>query len=436
MHDCDPDPRVPVNPSRQAPPRRVPAGVPGIRTTSYAPPSTSVYPVYTRVPTQTYDSPYQSSTTSAPDSSTYRPTTFSQSNDQTQTPQTFTATTNGNQDIYVSSTTPISVTIIDKNENANSDRSPVDNSQDIIYARDGNAPTNGQYVEVPYEADESEADQFQDELPPRGDVAPSSNYRVDQPDQFYHELPRARYSGPYQPPAQNVQSQSRGEPTERNYYGEDVTIEPRTNRTNNGTRGNQSKQERLIELYTGNGGISEVGQTEEQVTSGRYTNGDSSYRDIGNVQARVVSVTPPPENAVPSETVNTRRIVVSKQVETVREIEVPENRTNSNNRNRDRSGAYVSDNGSNRYRSNARDNYNGANGYNYDSNGYNSNGPNRSGASANYESSTASSSTTTGGGSDYYISTTTPATSSQRTIYVQPVSQEFAAQKAIPPAKK
>lgn len=65
------------------------------------------------------------------------------------------------------------------------------------------------------------------------------------------------------------------------------------------------------------GGVADVG-------FGR--SGSASYPvDAGNVRARVVSATPAPAFAAPTgERVNTRRVVVSRPVETLREVEVAE----------------------------------------------------------------------------------------------------------------
>lgn len=294
-----------------------------------------------------------------------------------------------------------------------------------------------------------------------------SQYQAEQPDQFYHELPRGRYSNdPNRTPQTfNVYSRSNGEPTEDSYnngrYGANVVdIEPKghnnTNNQNQTLVGN-SQQARLIELYTGNDGVSEIGQTGDQ-TNSQYRN--AQYQDVGNVRARVVSVTPPPAAAIPTETVNHRRIVVSKPVTTVREeVEADNSTTNSQNenykaynqRNRDNSnfnggdstyqsnegvqysGSYRNENYYNNGKSNSGLNnqyQNGDNNANYKQNfqsnedNLNYNGDTQT-KNENYENSTPS---------GVYISTT-PSTASQRIIYVQPVSQEFAQQKAVPPKK-
>lgn len=334
--------------------------------------------------------------------------------------------------------------------------------------------------------DEYSPDQFQNELPPRGDI---SQYRAEQPDQFYHELPRGQYTNdPNRPPQTfNVYSRSNGDPTERTpYNGEEqaevVEIEPKgRNFTNkqNGTYGND-QQARLIELYTGNGGVSEVGQVDDQ-TNSRYTsnnnnnynnnNRNGQYQDVGNVRARVVSVTPPPATALPVETVNRRRIVVSKPVTTVQEVVEADNSNNSTGdaQNGNYRSNYVdqrndnrenSNNADGRYRSNFESNGNyGSGSYNQNqqnnnNNNYN-NGRYNSEYSGNYRS---ESNYNANGNNDYdrnqnnqrgsqskngkyeesgsstgvYISTT-PSSASQRIIYVQPVSQDFAQQKAVAP---
>lgn len=197
----------------------------------------------------------------------------------------------------------------------------------------------------------------------------------------------------------------------------------------------------MIQLYTDNGGVSEVGQTENPSGS-RYTyqnNRNAQYQDAGNVRARVVSVTPPPATALPTETVNRRRIVVSKPVTTIQEIVESDNSTkgnsnfDNNSRNQlNRNGQYQSNHESDNNRNN-----NNENNFNTNSNLE----FNRSYKNANYRDSNEFNSDTQTTRANYeetrsgvHISTT-PSSASQRIIYVQPVSQEFAQQRAVPPKK-
>lgn len=360
------------------------------------------------------------------------------------------------------------MTIVDKNNENNSTKNF--QGQDIVYA--GDAQSN-----------ENSPDQFQNELPPRGDL---SQYRAEQPDQFYHELPRGRYTNdPSRPPSTfHVQTKSNGEPTEDPYYGDEeaevVEIgRNSTNNQNNQTSYGNNQQARLIQLYTDNDGISEVGQTEDQANA-RYSNPDNGnrhaqYQDVGNVRARVVSVTPPPATAIPTETVNRRRIVVSKPVTTVQEVVEADNSTNGSQRGNYRSD-YVDGNGGNQDNQHFNNGNNDRNQNNFESNSHNSNGAsgnyqNDNGYNGNYNSEQSAnyrsgennngnyhqanndgndSDRNYNGGSQSkkanYESTpststgvfisTTPSTASQRIIYVQPVSQNFAQQKAIPPKKQ
>lgn len=475
-------------------------------------------------------------------------------------------TTPQQSEIYISSTTPVTVTIVDKNENNTQSRKTPFQTPGIIYAGQGGqgqgnqgqgnqgAAQNGQrsqggqgfYYSQPVQngqSDENQADQFQNELPPRGDL---SQYRsAEQPDQFYHELPRSRYTNqPNRPPqAYNVYSRSRGEPTEAPYGriedAEIVEIDRMRNGTNARNRtgqGNNQQTARLIQLYTGNGGVTEVGQTDDQ-TNSRYSpdqnqnqnqNQNAQYQDAGNVRGRIISVTPPPATAIPTETVNRRRIVVSKPVTTVEEIVEPDNSTSAdgqsgnnnqrgnyrsnyadgnrrdqqqqqrnynsngdrdqsnrnfnNNGDRDQNNRNFNNNGDSRANSRYQNSFesdqfndngesakyrndNNFSGYddnssefngNFRSAEYNNNADNyRSGEyygdsrenfdDGNYDGNVNSqsqsrkanveddskSSTPTG----VFISTT-PSTASQRIIYVQPVSQDFASQKAVPPKKQ
>ncbi|XP_014613715.1 PREDICTED: uncharacterized protein LOC106792087 [Polistes canadensis] len=81
---------------------------------------------------------------------------------------------------------------------------------------------------------------------------------------------------------------------------------------------NKSNQNRLIELLTARGSVSEVG-------FGRA--GDLSRQNIeaGHVRARVLSATPAPDDAEPTDQrVSTRRVVVSRPIETLQEVDVVE----------------------------------------------------------------------------------------------------------------
>lgn len=324
---------------------------------------------------------------------------------------------NEQKEVFVSSSTPVSVTIIESGENNNgstnqNSNNQINNNPDIIYAKNGRLTLPSNNNKNFYGNDEDDVDQVADELPPRGDSASSNNYRASEPDQFYHEAPRGRYTnnGPYQPPVRNVQTKYNGEPTERNEYAEEIPAgryndqqqqlqQQQQNSTGpNSKYVNGDQNQRLIELYTGNGGVTEVGRSHAAYTSGEnsdYTNNNNNnynnnnndngheYKNVGNVRARVISVTPPPENSVPSEHINTRRIVVSKYIQTVEDVDTSANGTANATGSRAESAAQINGNGNN-------------------------------------------------GASSYYISTT-PAPKGQRIIYVQPVSQDVAERKATAP---
>lgn len=280
-------------------------------------------------------------------------------------------------DIYISSTTPISVTIVDKNDKDDDQNRTSVQNHDILYA------------DTP--------DQVQNEVPPRGDL---SQYRAEQTDQFYYELPSSRYTNePDRPPqaVSNVYTKSNGEPTPFYYNDRE------RNSTRNGTSNTGN-----IELYTEN---------DEDQPSSRYTSNNSQNdQNVGSVRARVISVTPPPATAVPTETVNKRRIVVDVPITTVQEVvEAADNSNSTGNSQNYRQN--FNNNANGQYRSNK---YNTENNENY----YNNN--NYDTSKANYEAKKPTSS------NGVYISTT-PTTASQRIIYVQPVSQDFAQQKATPP---
>lgn len=498
-------------------------------------------------------------------------------------PRATTLTTKSQSDIFISSTTPLAVTIIERNDDSKNSTTPAPKrptnnhhgfQSDIIYARpnDQYGNNNGN--------NNGNTDDFTNELPPRGDT---SQYRAsEQPDQFYHELPRSRYSNNPAPQQQNAGNAEFGRYTNEQYdmnrgpnvytksNGEEgdefdnrdgfVAISP--SRSNNGTGNrNQTKyanrqQERYILYETGGnsnndqGEVAEVeqidSQSEENERNGKYqagnnnyqngqyradngqyenqndqyrsefandNNGNAQYRsdnsqeqngqyraennqyqgqyrepngqyreqngqfnqnqgqsgqyraesnefaegidqgsdenaqyqdknsqtpqynrysnsnsqnvaNDGGVTARVISVTPPPANAQPTETVYRRRISVSKPITTLQLVEEPTNSTSNgfNNNN--------NYNNANNYRSQQNQYDNNSNRGNYN-NGANGNDNNRNAANAQQVNGSGKGGSNSATG--FYVSTT-PSTASQRIIYIQPVPQDFAQQKAVTPA--
>nr|CAD7204889.1 unnamed protein product [Timema douglasi] len=80
----------------------------------------------------------------------------------------------------------------------------------------------------------------------------------------------------------------------------------------------QANQQRLIQLLTARGGIAEVG-------FGRSGAAEGPVGDAGQVRARVLSASSASEYAAPAgERVSTRRVVVSRPIETVQEFDVVE----------------------------------------------------------------------------------------------------------------
>ncbi|XP_015122598.1 uncharacterized protein LOC107045021 [Diachasma alloeum] len=80
---------------------------------------------------------------------------------------------------------------------------------------------------------------------------------------------------------------------------------------------NRSNQQKLIDLLTARGGVADVGFSRDGLSS--------SVGDAGHVRARVISATPAPEYAEPTgERVSTRRVVVSRPIETLQEVDVLE----------------------------------------------------------------------------------------------------------------
>ncbi|GFG40955.1 hypothetical protein Cfor_04700 [Coptotermes formosanus] len=81
---------------------------------------------------------------------------------------------------------------------------------------------------------------------------------------------------------------------------------------------NQANQQRLIQLLTARGGVAEV-------DFGRAGPSPPPVGEAGPVRARVLSATPAPPHAPPAgERVSTRRVVVSRPIETVQDIDVVE----------------------------------------------------------------------------------------------------------------
>ncbi|KAF7989555.1 hypothetical protein HCN44_008229 [Aphidius gifuensis] len=81
---------------------------------------------------------------------------------------------------------------------------------------------------------------------------------------------------------------------------------------------NQANQQKLIEFLTARGAVAEVG-------FGRDGEVSSQVSEAGHVRARVISATPAPENSeAAGERVSTRRVVVSRPIETLEQVDVVE----------------------------------------------------------------------------------------------------------------
>ncbi|XP_076380473.1 uncharacterized protein LOC143259982 [Megalopta genalis] len=80
----------------------------------------------------------------------------------------------------------------------------------------------------------------------------------------------------------------------------------------------KTNQNRLLELLTARGNVAEVG-------FGRSGFVNSALEDVSRVRGRVLSATPAPDNAEPAdERVSTRRVVVTRPIETLQELNVVE----------------------------------------------------------------------------------------------------------------
>ncbi|XP_076645019.1 uncharacterized protein LOC143354646 [Halictus rubicundus] len=81
----------------------------------------------------------------------------------------------------------------------------------------------------------------------------------------------------------------------------------------------KNNQNRLLELLTARGNVAEVG------FGSRSGLAKSALEEIGRVRGRVLSATPAPDNADPAdERVSTRRVVVTRPIETLQEVNVVE----------------------------------------------------------------------------------------------------------------
>lgn len=249
----------------------------------------------------------------------------------------------------------MSVTIVDEYvPNDNSVNGYAQNSQvnpndtvDIIYAdnntakRRPNNNSNNNNYDTDTTVESEDPDEFLHEVPVSNDA--SAKYRDEQTDQFFHELPRSRTRANYQSPTIHVETRPHGAPK---IYSEDLKQDPDSEVTNKNATKGTDQQAKLIDLYTGNGGVTEVSSvTPTPRPSAAYTaprnNNNNNYnndnensdefKDVGGIRARVIQVTPAPPNAVPQETSKTRRVVVSKHVTTVQEVEIPVRRNNTAN---------------------------------------------------------------------------------------------------------
>lgn len=111
----------------------------------------------------------------------------------------------------------------------------------------------------------------------------------------------------------NLNGASSNEPLVAHDPSPSVIVSP-----NSSPEQDQQNQNRLIELLTARGNVAEVG-------FGHSSPSQSAIGDAGQVRGRVISATPAPESAEPAdERVSTRRVVISRPIETLQEVNVVE----------------------------------------------------------------------------------------------------------------
>ncbi|EFN79356.1 uncharacterized protein LOC105187878 [Harpegnathos saltator] len=143
---------------------------------------------------------------------------------------------------------------------------------------------------------------------------------IDNPD-FRNAINRARLSQ-FRTSEPRAAAESNGTPLDRSAprfiaHDPSPSVVP-SQRQRISAEDSKINQDRLIDLLTARGGITEVGL-------GRDGAAARAIGDAGYVRARVLSATPAPDYAEPSgERVSTRRVVVSRPIETYQEYDIVE----------------------------------------------------------------------------------------------------------------
>ncbi|XP_053985470.1 uncharacterized protein LOC128879923 [Hylaeus volcanicus] len=150
--------------------------------------------------------------------------------------------------------------------------------------------------------------------PPLAPSSPAPNGEdsvvVDNPD-FRRLQDQVHISSP------QVRTSSNGSPNNEPFVAHDpspsVIVSPKST-----PEEDKNNQDRLLELLTARGNVAEVGYANNALSR-------ASLDDNGRVKGRVLSATPAPDNAEPAnERVSTRRVVLSRPIETFQEVNVVE----------------------------------------------------------------------------------------------------------------
>ncbi|XP_011300111.1 uncharacterized protein [Fopius arisanus] len=137
--------------------------------------------------------------------------------------------------------------------------------------------------------------------------------------EYFQSLTKSQVNSFSQSQISDIQIKSNGEQSSPSrFIAHDPTPSPSVVPSVRGSpEENKSNQQKLIDLLTARGGVADIGFGRDGVSS--------SVGDAGHVRARVISATPAPDYAEPTgERVSTRRVVVSRPIETLQEVDVLE----------------------------------------------------------------------------------------------------------------
>ncbi|XP_046399474.1 proline-, glutamic acid- and leucine-rich protein 1-like [Ischnura elegans] len=188
----------------------------------------------------------------------------------------------------------------------------------------------GEQMQGQQQEQEQEQQQQQDEQNNDQSLQQRSSFQLDDSRQFQSEREQyearqfnfaslAQQQQPNFTPDPIPGEQASNGQTEAKFEGRSLEADGRSvfpSLRNLDSASSRTNQQRLIQLLTARDGVVEVGFGRSGPASGHNI-------DAGGVRARVISATPTPDHAEPSgERVSTRRVVVSRPVETLQELDV------------------------------------------------------------------------------------------------------------------